>query len=256
MGSIMTSRQAAELDHAFERGGWTPEDVKKLSGGNIASQHLKALRGEAEIVLVGDVTTATNQDNGGITYATSGLDVKSFLKDWADFYKEALNIRIRKTSQIPLPPVTPGFNWGVLVVPGVTMQMVFDSFPEKWKFCDANLDEVVTKNVRMPVGKPYVIWTRDRVEADEELKNLSASWVAEKKINSINLLERLLLGRWFNWKTSGHLDNKNVTLCAGSRHKDGVVPVMYRGSDVRVYVSWDLTGLASGRLRARQVVSL
>ena len=31
---IMSARQAAELDHALERNGWTPAEVKKLSQGD------------------------------------------------------------------------------------------------------------------------------------------------------------------------------------------------------------------------------
>jgi hypothetical protein len=36
--AIMTSRQAAELDFAFERNGWTAKDVKALSEGNTLSK--------------------------------------------------------------------------------------------------------------------------------------------------------------------------------------------------------------------------
>jgi hypothetical protein len=49
MGAVMTSRQAAELDHAFERNGYTAENVKKLSEGNILGDFLAVLLGHAEI---------------------------------------------------------------------------------------------------------------------------------------------------------------------------------------------------------------
>jgi len=45
----MTVRQAAELDHAFERNGWTSADVKKLSAGDTLFSVLQVIRGEAEI---------------------------------------------------------------------------------------------------------------------------------------------------------------------------------------------------------------
>jgi len=51
MPSIMTSRQSAELDHAFERNGWTSEDVKKLSGGDILATFLLVIRDRAEVVV-------------------------------------------------------------------------------------------------------------------------------------------------------------------------------------------------------------
>lgn len=46
--SVMSARQAAELDHALGRNGWTSEDVKNLSGGTILAQLLPIIKGEAE----------------------------------------------------------------------------------------------------------------------------------------------------------------------------------------------------------------
>jgi hypothetical protein len=45
----MSTRQAAELDHAFERNGWRPEDVKKLSEGNNLAAFLEVLHNKANI---------------------------------------------------------------------------------------------------------------------------------------------------------------------------------------------------------------
>lgn len=49
MPSIMTSRQAAELDYAFERNGFTPGLVKKLSKGDTLELVKEVLLGHAEI---------------------------------------------------------------------------------------------------------------------------------------------------------------------------------------------------------------
>lgn len=49
MSAIMTSRQAAELDHAFERNGWTAVNVKKASKGDTLARFLDVLLGRAEI---------------------------------------------------------------------------------------------------------------------------------------------------------------------------------------------------------------
>ncbi len=46
---VMSVRQADELDHAFERNGWTPEDVKRLSMGTILADVKSVLLGNAEI---------------------------------------------------------------------------------------------------------------------------------------------------------------------------------------------------------------
>ena len=49
---VMSVRQADELDHAFERNNWTPEDVKRLSSGTVLSQILPVVRGNANVVAV------------------------------------------------------------------------------------------------------------------------------------------------------------------------------------------------------------
>lgn len=46
---VMSSRQAAELDYAFERNGWTPADVKLLSGGNILANILPIVKAYGEV---------------------------------------------------------------------------------------------------------------------------------------------------------------------------------------------------------------
>jgi hypothetical protein len=50
---VMNVRQAAgELDHAFIRNGWSPEDVKWLSTGNTLDEVLSVRRGTHEIVRI------------------------------------------------------------------------------------------------------------------------------------------------------------------------------------------------------------
>tara|TARA_B100002051_G_scaffold172700_1_gene163298 strand:+ start:315 stop:890 length:576 start_codon:yes stop_codon:yes gene_type:complete len=46
----MSTRQAAELDHAFERNGWTPAEVKKLSQGDMLATVRRVLLGDVEII--------------------------------------------------------------------------------------------------------------------------------------------------------------------------------------------------------------
>ncbi|MDR3582389.1 MAG: hypothetical protein P4L67_03915 [Candidatus Pacebacteria bacterium] len=46
----MSIRQGAELDHAFERNGWTAEDVKWLSKGDILAIILRIRQGTAKVV--------------------------------------------------------------------------------------------------------------------------------------------------------------------------------------------------------------
>lgn len=51
----MSSRQAAELDHAFERNGWSPQDVKKLSSGDLLASVRQVVLGHAVIKIVDHV---------------------------------------------------------------------------------------------------------------------------------------------------------------------------------------------------------
>ena len=49
---VMSSRQASELDHAFERNGWTSADVKLLSTGDMLSRILPVIRDNSGSVAV------------------------------------------------------------------------------------------------------------------------------------------------------------------------------------------------------------
>ena len=75
MASIMTSRQAAELDHAFERNGFTPGLVKKLSEGETLSMVLEVLLGRAEILKVTHII-----DCDADPFVPPGLKVESHHK--------------------------------------------------------------------------------------------------------------------------------------------------------------------------------
>lgn len=64
----MSARQSAELDHAFERNGYTPADVKLLSQGDKLAKILPFLKGLAKIEIVRHIID---------------LDANPFLpKDW------------------------------------------------------------------------------------------------------------------------------------------------------------------------------
>jgi hypothetical protein len=58
MSAIMTSRQAAELDHAFERNGWTSGMVKGLSQGDSLTRVREYLFKE-ELITWFDTTTTS-----------------------------------------------------------------------------------------------------------------------------------------------------------------------------------------------------
>ena len=48
---VMSVRLASELDHAFERNGYSAELVKKLSTGDILSKLLPVIQGHADVIM-------------------------------------------------------------------------------------------------------------------------------------------------------------------------------------------------------------
>lgn len=49
---VMSSRQAAELDHAFERNGWSSQEVKLLSSGDLLANVRQVILGHASITVM------------------------------------------------------------------------------------------------------------------------------------------------------------------------------------------------------------
>lgn len=95
------------------------------------------------------------------------------------------------------------------------------------------------------------------VEADEKHKNKSANDLEKEGIASITLREQLIMEIQYFKETGKHLDIDNITLCPGSRCRDGGVPgVCFDGFYGKVRVYWCDPDVASGFLRSREVVSL
>ncbi len=141
----------------------------------------------------------------------------------------------------------------------MTPQKLFDKCKELfpcWKWTDKSLDEVIDFSFQARTAKDgaYAIWVRDRVEADEELKNFSASDLKRQSIAGITLEERLVYELKYFKETGKHLDIKNITLCSGSRVSGGdVSSVDWSGAEL--CVDWCIPVIADDILRSRQAVS-
>jgi len=114
------------------------------------------------------------------------------------------------------------------------------------------LDKIVISE-RTAKNSAYAVWFQNTVEADENLKNLSAYILKDKNIPGITLEERLLMELKYFKETGKHLDINNITLCAGSRYSDGGVPGVHWGVG-GMEVSWYGAGDYGGALRAREAV--
>lgn len=181
----------------------------------------------------------------------SDADTKRQLLSWQELYVEAgIGLDI---SGLVIPPHKEGFDRLIVVAQGLTPEKIFLAMKKKmpaWKY-QSNLNEV--ESVRK-TDKTYAIWVRDRVEADEELKNKSANDLKSDGTNCITLEEHLLLEMMYFEETGKYLDIQNWTLCASSCRAVGSVPGV-RWLDGKVRVSWFGSGFAHVGLRGRSVVS-
>ncbi|OGZ65418.1 MAG: hypothetical protein A3C50_03705 [Candidatus Staskawiczbacteria bacterium RIFCSPHIGHO2_02_FULL_43_16] len=95
-----------------------------------------------------------------------------------------------------------------------------------WRYAN-NLDAAIPNHDRHPQNGTYALLVRDRVEADEENKNLPARHFWDNKLSTEGIIERIL-HELKCWDESGnHLDVKNYTLCPASRYSGGGVPDAY-----------------------------
>jgi hypothetical protein len=177
---------------------------------------------------------------------------------WAEAYKLlGMEAEFNEFTKVGLPE-SEGL-WTVPVLQGVTCNKVVEVLRklgvQVYLYAE-DLDKEVTVNDRDPSNGSYTVSFRCNVEADEEFKNLSANQLKEQNHKGITLLERLLLELAYFMATGKHLDVQNVTLCSGSRYRNGRVPSVRffsgsRGVDVR----WYDPGYHDGHLRSRSVVS-
>jgi len=173
--------------------------------------------------------------------------------EWERFYTKRFSHSV-DLSGMHVPP-KPGYSCrGIVIIPGVTNNIVFDACTKafkSWRYTD-DLN-TVTDVVKRPDG-PYVVWVRDVVEADEEMKNKSAEDIEKTGTNTLTLKERMVLELKYFDETGKHLDIENWTLCSGSRYSGGGVPgALWRGGEFGV--GWCFPDDRDSYLRARVAVS-
>lgn len=252
--SLFTAREQRAEVSSFYRG-------KAMSNGtNVFERLFKLWAMICKMVLDGartaeEVCRVLQAIVDGKTLVEAMPTNEELLADWTKFYREVFGLEL-DLSGIKIPERKPGFDRLLVVAQGMTPQRLFDKCKELFpssKYADSDLDKVI-KSDRTSQNGHYAIWVRDRVEADEENKNLSADQLRECKSEDITLEERMLYELKFFKETGGHLDMSNWTLCAGSRDVDGDVPDAYWvGGKFRV--GWDYADDQGNTLRSRSVVS-
>ncbi len=188
-----------------------------------------------------------------------GVDVVQLVAAHQSFYRQFFGLDV-DFSQVRIPESRAGFDRLIVVVQGLTLNQIYKVCEKNfkcWRYYD-NLDAVIDwdKEERNPNNGHYAIWVRDRVEADEELKNLSANQIKERGLTTETLTERKLHGFKYWSETKEHLDRNSITLCAGSCCQGGGVPgVGWDGHYGEVSVSVYGPDGSFGNLRVREVVS-
>ena len=175
---------------------------------------------------------------------------------WVELWQKQIGIKNPDFTGIAPFTAHPGF-WPLMMPKheSITTQLLFDICRERfscWKYTKSSLDKVVVMNDRDPRCNSYVAWFRDRVEADEELSNLSAIKLEKMEISGITLLEREVMEYEFFHRTKSHLDIDNMTICSGSLYLCGDVPRV-RWDGKRFFIHWFFTDRANPIMRSRQI---
>jgi len=177
---------------------------------------------------------------------------------WQRVYWEICGIEPR-LHDIRLPDDPGGFGWPIVATPEVPLNRFWQGLKAKFPCQSVYGDDLEAaldweRQQRSYRDGAYCVRVHPNVEADEELKNLSANDLEERGGQYITEDERVRLEGFYWIISSGqHLDRVNITLCVGSRSSDGDVPrVRWRAG--QLFVLWSRPGGADGALRARQVV--
>jgi len=232
---------------------------KAMSSGNVFERLFKLWANICKLTLDGkrateDVCNILQAIVDGKRLVEAKPTIEEILADWARFYKEVFCLDL-DFSGVIIPERKPGFDRLLVIAQGMTHQRLFDKCKElfpSWKYTNSNLDEII-KSDRTSQNGHYAIWVRDRVEADEENKNLSADQLKERGTPEITLEEREAYELKFFKETGDHLDKSNRTHCTGSRFSDGSVP--HASWFGRFGVNWYDSYDRNVHLRSRSVVS-
>lgn len=153
--------------------------------------------------------------------------LEACVEKWHDFWSEFGVDLDFSNLRVPLEKFA-GCNRLLVMAEGVTTYRLYElchrHFPCHTDFND-KFDIFVSD--RNPATSSYAVWVRDYVEADYENVNISANGFAGISHTGITFPERLLFELKYFLETGKHLDVENQTLCVGSRHPSGAVPVVY-----------------------------
>ena len=187
----------------------------------------------------------------------TGAALGEQLEWWIQLWQE-LGFTVER-SVIALPLVPPNFGPARLIVipQGLTIQRAWEvaqSLFPCYSYISGDLDKAIPTNDRTATDTAYAIIVRDREEADEEFKSLSANDLKARGLRGITVLETITDEIGYYKRSGKHRDVKNVTLCSGSRDSNGSVPESdWFGGEFQLY--WYDSDYRYDNLRSREAIS-
>ena len=179
--------------------------------------------------------------------------IESELAAWQIFYQVIFGIELL-LKDIKIPKARHGFDRMIVVTEGLMPNQVYALCAAHFSLARhyMNLDSDVVENERVS-DRSYAVFLRGGNESDAELKNMSADELRKNSITTITLLEYLLYQLKHFIETGMLLDARDITMCAGSRYKDGRVPtaISHHGE---LKIHWCAPHEKNPRLRARQIL--
>ena len=222
-------------------------EVRNLGGGD---EHLRRIETDSELRCK---LAQTIMEWG----KAAGATLQDQLVFWIGFWAEhGFTVN---PAEVVIPSVPDGFGPARLIVipQGLTIERTWEiakSLFPCYTYINGNLDEAIPTSDRT-ADKTYSTLVRDRQEADDEFRNLSANQLRDRGHKGITALETIVDEVGFFKRTGKHRDVKNITLCAGSRRSDGDVPGS-RWNDGKFYLNWYNPDNANDNLRSREKFQL
>lgn len=181
---------------------------------------------------------------------------------WSKIYNDYFNLDVDFSNIIIPSFYDPNKHFAIIVAKCLTPNRIVTAmhqFFDVYINCSEDLNGEFSVNDRVADDNYVVIF--NRVDFEENLRNLSAKELTEKNIKGITLIERMLLEIMYYSQTGKHLDvgDEVGTLCSGSRNSRGLVPCIHwlpgrAGLQIEC-ISASAKGVSGGKLCGREVVS-
>ncbi len=216
-------------------------------------------RGSRDAKVVADALQGIKDPNFRPAIPATGIDFTLQLREWARFFREVRKreVKLEDLRKLPVPEAAAEFGWIIPMLKGDLPSTIYGGIEKSGRMKMYKLyNDLDAEEHDRVADHPYIVRVRNREEADEELKNLSANQLKQHGISGITLAEYLQLHDFYYWKTGDHLTKDSWTLCSGSRASDGDFPsVCCHPGCGGVGVDACLPDVASGGLRSRVAVS-